>query len=95
MLKVFVFLTRKLNMKYRLDNDAEKVIRTWYSLLNPVFSFADIFEICAMMFLTEIFLFVGGPLLVFSGKAYVELALSSALSSFGLGSVLKSWEKVY
>lgn len=66
------------------NNNNKKTIRTWYSLLNPVFSLADIFEICAMMFLTGIFLLVGGPLFVFSGRAYVELALCFASSSFGL-----------
>lgn len=44
---------------------------TWYSVLNPTFSFADMFVICAFMFLIEMFLFVGSPLLVFSGRAYV------------------------
>lgn len=69
------------------DKNVGKVNRTWYSLLNPAFSFVDMFEICAMMFLTGIFLLVGGPLLVFSGKAYIELPLSFAFSSGRLQSV--------
>lgn len=65
------------------NNYTEKENRTWYSVLNPAFSFADMFEICAMMFLTEIFLLVGGPLFVFSGNAYVDSLLSFAPSSCG------------
>lgn len=58
--------------------------RTWYSFLKPAFLLADMFEICAIIFRTEMFLLVGGPLLVFSGKAYVELASTFALSSRNL-----------
>lgn len=49
---------------------------TWYSLLNPAFSFRDMFVICAFIFLTGMFLLVGGPLFVFSGKAYVDSVTS-------------------
>lgn len=47
---------------------------TWYSLLNPAFSLRDMFAICAFIFLTGMFLFVGGPRFVFSGRAYVDSA---------------------
>lgn len=47
---------------------------TWYSLLNTAFSLRDMFAICAFIFLTGIFLFVGGPRFVFSGRAYVDSA---------------------
>lgn len=43
-------------------------IPTWYSLLNPEFSQSDMFAICALMFLTEMYLFIGGPFFVFSCK---------------------------
>lgn len=43
-----------------------KMSITLYSFLNPVFSVTDMFAIWALMFRTEIFLFIGGPLLVFS-----------------------------
>lgn len=36
------------------------------------------FVICAFIFLTEMFLLVGGPLFVFSGKAYVDSSTSFA-----------------
>lgn len=49
---------------------------TWYSLLNPAFSFRDIFVICAFIFLTGMFLLVGGPRFVFSGRAYVVSLMS-------------------
>lgn len=71
-------------MQMDKKSNAEKENRTWYSLLNPAFTFADMFEICAMMFLTEIFLLVGGPLFVFSGNAYVESSLTFALLLCGL-----------
>lgn len=51
---------------------------TWYSILNPLFSFRDMFAICAFMFLTGMFLLVGGPRFVFSGKAYVDSTTSFA-----------------
>lgn len=57
-------------------------VLTLYSFLNPALSFADMFEICAFMFLTEIFLLVGGPRFVFSGNAYVvhEVLLVCSIS---------------
>lgn len=61
-------------------------ILTWYSLLNPAFSFRDMFVICALIFLTGIFLLVGGPLFVFSGKAYVDSMTSFASNVFDLQS---------
>lgn len=57
------------------------MIITLYSLLNPALSVTDMFAICALMFRTEIFLFIGGPLLVFScvTRAYT---LASFVLSF-------------
>lgn len=39
---------------------------TWYSLLNPAHSLEDMFAIWALMFLTDMCLFIGGPFFVFS-----------------------------
>lgn len=91
-LKYLYFFTwnwtiKNIHCRQIKKNDVLKVTRTWYSLLNPAFSFTDMFEICAMMFLIEIFLLVGGPLFVFSGNTYVESSLPCALLSCGLWSV--------
>lgn len=51
---------------------------TLYSFLNAAFSLKDMFAICAVIFLTGMFLFVGGPLFVFSGRAYVDYTTSFA-----------------
>lgn len=57
-------------------NPEERVYLTWYSFLKPLFSFKDMFAICASIFLTGMFLLVGGPRFVFSGKAYVVSPMS-------------------
>lgn len=46
------------------------------------------FVICAFIFLTEIFLFVGGPLLVFSGRAYVDSTTSFGHKACDLQSII-------
>ena len=61
---------------------------TLYSLLKPAFSLADMFAIWALMFLTGMFLFVGEPLLLLSGKVGVESSASSASSLCVLSSVI-------
>lgn len=66
------------NEDWQIEKKINKIYLTWYSLLNPVFSFKDMFVICAFIFLTEMFLLVGGPLFVFSGKAYVDSSTSFA-----------------
>lgn len=60
-----IWFVQKENGKTRL------LVLTLYSFLNPALSFADMFETCAFMFLTEMFLLVGWPRFVFSGIAYV------------------------
>ena len=59
---------------------------TLYSYLNPAFSLADMLTIWALMFLTGIFLFVGGPLMFLSGKTGAESSGSSGSSESALSS---------
>ena len=61
---------------------------TLYSHLKPAFSLSDMFAIWAVMFLTGIFLFVGGPFLLLSGKVGVESSGLSVSSCCGLSSVV-------
>ena len=62
------------------------VFHTLYSYLNPAFSLADMLEIWALMFLTGIFLFVGGPRMFLSGKTGAESSGSSGSSLYALSS---------
>lgn len=59
---------------------------TRYSFLNPAFSLADMFVICALIFLMDMFLLVGGPLFVLSGRAYVDSMVLIASLFFDLQS---------
>lgn len=68
---------------------------TWYSLLNPLFSFKDMFVICAFIFLIEMFLLVGGPRLVFSGKAYVIPPLSFAFNICDMQPIMYTFELLW
>lgn len=71
------------------ENSFKKKNLTWYSLLNPAFSLREMFVICAFIFLTGMFLFVGGPRFVFSGRAYVDSATLLANDVCNLQSTIK------
>lgn len=78
-----------------LRNQKKKHLQTyltWYSLLKPAFSFRDMFVICAFIFLTGMFLLVGGPRLVFSGKAYVVSLLPFASNTCDLQPIMDTYK---
>lgn len=61
----------------------------WYLVLNLVFLLVDMFEICVIIFLIEMFLLVGGFFFVFLGNVYVDLLLLFVVLLCGFWFVLK------
>lgn len=65
------------------------LVLTWYSLLNPAHSLEDMFAIWALMFLTDMCLFTGGPFFVFSREISAYSMVSFGWSCWSASSELK------